>query len=70
MVLNMLGQRQLLMPLKPYKGSPDSGTCPNLQCDAATFVVQVNASADRVGAVLEQDDHVIAYASQRQNVTT
>ena len=67
MVLSMLGQRQLLMPLKPYKGSP---TCPNLQCDAATFVVQANASADRLGAVLEQDDRVIAYASQRQNATT
>ena len=37
---------------------------PDLQCDAAPFVVQTDASAEGLGAVLEQADHVIAYASR------
>ena len=40
---------------------------PDLHYNAAPFVVQMDGSAEELGAVLEQGDHVIAYA--RPNAT-
>ena len=40
---------------------------PRFDEDAGTFVLQADASAIGLGAVLEQDGHVIAYASRSLN---
>ena len=39
-------------------------TYPRFTPDASTFVLQTDASAVGLGAVLEQDGHVVAYASR------
>ena len=38
-------------------------TYPKFDCDASAFLVQTDASGISLDTVLEQDSHVIAYAS-------
>ena len=40
---------------------------PCFECNASEFQLQTDASAVGLGAVLEQDGHVIAYATQHFN---
>ena len=39
-------------------------TYPNFAADAGSFVLQTDASTVGIGAVLEQDGHVLAYFSR------